>query len=188
VVRADAAAVVERPPRAVFDFVATEFFRNYPRWAPEVRELVALSPGPLRIGSLGRQVRVDYGRRTEATFRVTRLEPCMAVAFEGLTSPFTIDYAFQPWGAHTRVTLVFQLLRLELFMRPFERAIRGVARDSVADTMRRLKALAERELAAEPPATAVPPAPADSPPVPGEPRPAPAESPPQDPAPGLNRA
>jgi hypothetical protein len=86
------------------------------------------------------------------------------------------------------VTLVFQLLRLELFMRPFERAIRGAARDSVADTMRRLKALAERELAAEPPATAVPPALADPPPVPGEPRPAPAESPPQDPAPGLNRA
>lgn len=163
-VRADSAAVIERPPRAVFDFVATEFFRNYPRWAPEVRELVALSPGPLRIGSLGRQVRVDYGRRTEATFRVTRLEPCTAVSFEGLTRPFTIDYAFQPWGSHTRVTLVFQLLRLELFMRPFENAIRGAARDSVADTLRRLKALAERELAA------------------GQP------PPPPDPAPGLNRA
>lgn len=163
--------MVERPPQAVFDFVATEFFRNYPRWAPEVRELVALSPGPLRIGSLGRQVRVDYGRRTAATFRVTRLEPCTAVAFEGLTTPFTIDYAFQPWGAHTRVSLVFQLLRLELYMRPFQGAIRGAARDSVADTLRRLKSLAEREIAPAPAAAE-----------------APGEPPPADAAPGLNRA
>lgn len=131
----------------VFDFVATEFFRNYPRWAPEVRELVALSPGPLRIGSLGRQVRVDYGRRTEATFRVTRLEPGAHVAFAGLSTPFTIDYGFAPAGEHTRVTLVFQLLRLELYMRPFERLIRSAAADSVAATMRTLKRVVERDVA-----------------------------------------
>lgn len=140
--------VVERPQQAVFDFVATDFFRNYPRWSPEVRELAALSPGPLRVGSLGRQVRVDFGRRTEATFRVTRLEPGALIGFEGLSSPFTIAYAFTPFGTHTRVTLTFQLLRLEFYMRPFERLIRSAVRDSVGATVRQLKSLAEREIAA----------------------------------------
>jgi hypothetical protein len=169
VVRADAAAVVERPPQVVFEFVATEFFRNYPRWAPEVRELVALSPGPLRIGSLGRQVRVDYGRRTEATFRVTRLEPGVHVAFAGLTTPFTIDYRFEPAGEHTRVTLVFQLLRLELYMLPFARVIRSAAGDSVAATVRTLKRVVERDVAPAAPASALseaaPAAPPPPPPV-----------------------
>jgi hypothetical protein len=167
VVRADAAAVVERPPQVVFDFVATEFFRNYPRWAPEVRELVALSPGPLRIGSLGRQVRVDYGRRTEATFRVTRLEPGAHVAFAGLSTPFTIDYRFEPAGEHTRVTLVFQLLRLELYMLPFTRVIRSAAADSVAATVRTLKLVVERDVAPAAAASALPEAaPAAPPPAP----------------------
>lgn len=151
----------------VFDFVATEFFRNYPRWAPEVRELVALSPGPLRIGSLGRQVRVDYGRRTEATFRVTRLEPGAHVAFAGLSTPFTIDYRFEPAGEHTRVTLVFQLLRLELYMLPFTRVIRSAAADSVAATVRTLKLVVERDVAPAAAASALPEAaPAAPPPAP----------------------
>jgi hypothetical protein len=146
VIRADSATVIERPPQAVFDYVATGFFRNYPRWAPEVVQLTALSPGPIRVGALGRQVRVDFGRRTEASFRVTRLEAATAVAFEGITTPFTIFYGFAAFGEHTRVTLVFELLRLEFFMRPFERIIRAAVRDSVAGTMARLKATAEREI------------------------------------------
>lgn len=196
--------VIERPREAVFDFVATEFFRNYPRWAPEVKELAALSPGPLRVGSLGRQVRVDFGRRTEATFRVTRLEPGALIGFEGLSMPFTIAYAFAPFGDHTRVTLTFQLLRLEFFMRPFERLIRSAARDSVGGTMRQLKRLAELEIAAgaaampDPRAAnaAVPqvdqplPPAADGTPAPAEPSAvlAPPTLPPAGPGPDLSRA
>jgi hypothetical protein len=194
--------VIERPREAVFDFVATEFFRNYPRWAPEVKELAALSPGPLRVGSLGRQVRVDFGRRSEATFRVARLEPGALIGFEGLSMPFTIAYAFAPFGDHTRVTLTFQLLRLEFYMRPFERLIRSAARDSVGGTMRQLKRLAELEIA--PGAAAVPDPPAANaaalqidqpmPPAaggvqaPGEPPAAPAPLPPAGAGPDLSRA
>jgi hypothetical protein len=147
VIRADSAIVIERAPLAVYDFVATGFFSNYPRWAPEVTQLTALSPGPLRVGSLGRQVRVDYGRRTEATFRVTRLMPGEEVAFEGLTTPFTIVYRFAAFGDHTRVALRFELARIEFFMRPFERVIRRAVDESVVTTMRKLKAVAEREIA-----------------------------------------
>ncbi|HSO07219.1 MAG TPA: SRPBCC family protein [Pelomicrobium sp.] len=152
--RADSSALIERTPESVFEFVALDFFRNYPRWSPEVVALTPLTPGPLRAGALARQVRVDRGRRTEATFRLTELEPCRAVAFEGVSTPFVIAYRFEPAGSHTRVTFSFQLLRLEFYMRPFERLIRAAARDGVAQTLRNLKALVEREVA---PAQAPPP-------------------------------
>jgi len=163
VIRADSAIVIERPPQAVFDYVANGFFRNYPRWAPEVVQLASLTPGPIRVGGLGRQVRVDFGRRTEATFRVTRLEAPKLVAFEGISQPFTIAYGFTAAGDHTRVTLIFELLRLEFFMRPFERIIRAAVRDSVAGTMKRLKATAEREIVL--PAAVVPVPASDAPPA-----------------------
>jgi hypothetical protein len=208
VIRADSAIVVERPPQAVYDYVANGFFRNYPRWAPEVVQLTALTPGPIRVGALGRQVRVDFGRRTEATFRVTRLDEPKLVAFEGISTPFTIAYGFTPAGDHTRVTLIFELLRLEFFMRPFERIIRGAVRDSVAGTMKRLKTTAEREIvvpvaapapaadatAAETPVAPPVPAgpPGDAAPVarvePDTPLPPPPMPPAADPDPGLSRA
>ncbi len=192
-IRADSATVIERPRLAVYEFVATGFFRNYPRWAPEVTQLTALSPGPLRVGSLGRQVRVDYGRRTEATFRVTRLVAGEEVAFEGLTAPFTIAYRFAAFGDHTRVALRFELARIELFMRPFERVIRRAVDESVVGTMRKLKAVAEREIAPAGAATAAaPPAESSSPAPSGAAANDPSSAPPPaarlDPDPGLSRA
>jgi hypothetical protein len=191
VIRADSATVIERPRLAVFDFVATGFFSNYPRWAPEVTQLTALSAGPLRVGSLGRQVRLDYGRRTEATFRVTRLVPGEEVAFEGLTTPFTIAYRFAAFGEHTRVALRFELTRIELFMRPFERVIRRAVDESVVKTMRTLKTVAEREIALGPLAAATPampsaPSPAASGAAANDAAAGPA--PRLDPDPGLSRA
>lgn len=145
--KADATTLIERAPESVFAFVALDFFRNYPRWSPEVVALTPLSPGPLRVGALARQVRVDRGRRTEATFRVTQVDPCRAVTFEGISAPFVIAYGFEPAGPHTRVTFSFQLLRMELYMRPFERLIRTSVREAMAQNLRNLKALAEGEVA-----------------------------------------
>ena len=190
-IRADSATVVERPRAAVYEFVATEFFRNYPRWAPEVTQLAALSPGPLRVGSLGRQVRVDYGRRTEATFRVTRLVAGEEIAFEGLTTPFTIAYRFAAFGDHTRVALRFELARIELFMRPFERVIRRAVDESVVTTMRKLKQVAEGEIPAVAAVMAMPPtvpAPVTSAGAANDPASAPPAEPRLDPDAGLSRA
>lgn len=154
--KAESTTLIERPVAAVFEFVAEDFFRNYPRWSPEVERLTPLSPGPLRVGSMARQVRVDRGRRTESMFRVTELEPCRSLAFQGVTAPFVIAYAFEPAGAHTRVTFTFQLLRLELYLRPFEKLIRAAIRDGVAQTTRNLKALVERDVPAAAAAAAAP--------------------------------
>jgi len=149
-VRVQASILISRPIETVFPFVATDFFRNYPRWSPEVQELRATTPGPIRVGTGGRQVRIDHGRRTESTFRVSRLEDPRRIAFQGVSSPYRIDYQLDPEDQRTRLTLTFELTRLELFMLPFERLIRRSAQESAERMVRNLKVLVEADA---PPAT-----------------------------------
>jgi hypothetical protein len=139
--------VIACPADLVYDFVATEFFRNYPRWSPEVIELRALSPGPIRVGAVGQQVRIDYGKRHEAMFRVTDLELGRHIAFEGITSPFTVAYRFDARDAATQVTFTIRLLRLSLMLRPFEGRIRRAVHEGSTQVVRNLKRVLEEEWA-----------------------------------------
>lgn len=68
---AKSSSIIKRPPEDVFRFVGERFFENYPRWSPEVVELTPLSDGPVGVGTMARQVRVDQGRRSESIFRVS---------------------------------------------------------------------------------------------------------------------
>lgn len=138
---------IARPVATVYDFVVVRFFKNYPRWSSEVRELKALSDGPVRLGTRGRQVRVDHGRRSETTFEVTRLEPERAVDFDGdRQARFAIRYRFEPNGPQATILyLDFELKQLDLFMRPFEKLIRHAIQDGTDQTVRNIKGLIERE-------------------------------------------
>ena len=68
-------ALIQRPPKDIFDFVGANFLTNYPRWSPEVVELKPLTEGPVKVGTLCHQVRVDQGRRSESTFKVMAFQP-----------------------------------------------------------------------------------------------------------------
>lgn len=146
-VRAEASALVAVPARRVYAFVVEDFARNYRRWSPEVQHLELLTPGPLRVGSQARQVRVDHGRRSEHWFRVTELEPPSRVAFAERSDLFRIDYRMTPIGEQSRLTFAFELRWLELYMRPFEKLIRSAAQDGAVRVVRNIKALVERETA-----------------------------------------
>ena len=91
-VTARASILIARPPEAVFQFVALDFFANYRRWSPEVKRLDILTPGPIRVGSLARQVRVDHGPRTESTFRVKVLDDPRRLEFVETRDRFRIGY------------------------------------------------------------------------------------------------
>jgi hypothetical protein len=147
VVTAQASIEIERSPDAVYTFIAEEFERNYPRWSPEVRQLRMISKGPMRVGTIARQVRVDQGRRTESTFKITHMEPAQRLTFEGTTFPFLVDYRFAAVSAHTRLTFTFELRRIDLMMRPFEKLIRAAVQDGAERTVRNLKRLIESECA-----------------------------------------
>lgn len=150
-VKAQAQILVRLPPEPIFVFVADDFLRNYPRWSPEVRRLELLTPGPLRVGSRARQVRVDQGRRSESTFRVVALDPPSRVGFAEVSGQFGIEYRIDPVGdpaaGRTRLTFAFELRRLELYMRPFEKLIRSAVQDGAERVVRNIKGLLERETA-----------------------------------------
>ncbi len=143
-VKAEASIMIRRPVESVFDFVVVEFFENYPKWSPEVIELKAATPPPLRVGTTARQVRVDQGRRTESTFRVSALETGQRIVFQGTSTPFNIVYRFAPLGGDkTRLTFAFELSRLDLFIRPFEKLIRLAVQDGAERVVHNIKGLIE---------------------------------------------
>ena len=144
-VRAQASIEIQRAPECVYRFIAEDFARNYPRWSPEVKQLRIVSSGPLQVGSLARQVRVDQGRRTESTFKITQMKPQERLTFQGTSFPFLVDYRFDAGDARTRLTFTFELRRVDLMMRPFEKLIRIAVQDGAERTVRNLKRLIEAE-------------------------------------------
>jgi len=145
-VKAKASTVINKPVDEVFHFISDEFFENYPKWSPEVVELKPLTEGPLRLGTLARQVRIDHGHRTESTFRVTDYQPNKRLGFSGVSSPYRCSYDFVQKNSpspSTEVAFTFELSELELFMRPFEKLIRVAVQDGAERTVKNLKGLIE---------------------------------------------
>ena len=134
---------IERNIEDVYRFVALDFFENYPKWSPELLELEQLTPGTMRVGVCGRQVRSEYGYRYEARFRVASMLPSRELRFASLSKPeFEVCYRFEPEGAFTRLTFEFQL-QPTLVMRPFRKRIRAVLEQGCAGVVGNLRALLE---------------------------------------------
>lgn len=150
-IRASASTLIPRSPDQVYDFIA-DLGRNYRRWSPEVVDLQIHTSGPLRVGTTARQVRVDKGRRTETTFRVSAMERGRRMEFRGTSDPFRLIYDLTEAGGQTRLTFTFELARLELFMRPFEKLIRLAIQDGTRRTVHNIRGLVEREIPAASPA------------------------------------
>lgn len=141
-----ASIVIRKPDEHVFNFIGADLLTNYPRWSPEVRELEKLTDGPLGLGTLCRQVRVDQGNRSESTFKIVIFEPHMRIRFDGVSNPFRCDYVLESADpAFTQITFIFELLSLELHMRPFEKLIRIAIQDGAERTVRNIKKLIEAE-------------------------------------------
>ena len=142
-----AGAVIQRQCDDIFNFVGTNFFKNYPRWSPEVLDLKSLTEGPMRLGTLCRQVRIDQGNRSESTFKVTAFQPDRRICFEGVSNPYRCDYILEPASpaSASRITFTFELLRLELYMKPFEKLVRLAVQDGTDRTVRNIKQLIENE-------------------------------------------
>lgn len=140
-----ASIVINKPVDEVFHFIAVDFFENYPRWSPEVQELELLSAPPLQLNSLVRQVRIDNGQRSESTFKITTYRKDQKLVFDGISNAYRCSYDFIPKNpsSNTEITFTFELLKLELFMLPFEKLIRIAVQDGAKRTVRNLKRLIE---------------------------------------------
>lgn len=142
-----ASILLECPARQAFKFIGENLFLNYPRWSPEVKELEQITRGPVCLGTIARQVRVDQGHRSESKFRITIYEPDRRLAFAGISDPFRCIYELQdehhPGSA--RLFFKFELLEIQMIMRPFEPMIRTAVQDGAERTVQNIKRLMESE-------------------------------------------
>jgi hypothetical protein len=145
-IRAQASTIIAQPASEVFRFVATDFFVNYPRWSPEVMALRATSPRPIRLGSTGWQVRVDYGRRTEVSFRVSVFEERRRIDFQGISVPMLSSYRFVELNQRTRLTFLFELKRMDYVIRPFSGLINLKVQQGAQQVVGNIKRLLEAEV------------------------------------------
>lgn len=141
-----ASAIIQSPTDKLFNFIGNDLLINYPRWSPEVKELEKLTDGPIKIGTVCRQVRIDQGNRSESTFKVKFFDIDARICFEGVSNPYRCDYVIEPVNASdSRITFIFELLSLDLHVRPFEKLVRIAVQDGTERTVKNIKKLIEAE-------------------------------------------
>ncbi len=142
-----ASTVVECSASELFQYLGEGLFQNYPKWSPEVKELEKITPGPVKLGTIGRQVRVDQGRRTESRFKIFTYEPDVRLTLVGVPDPFRCSYELQAIDPEktTKLTFSFELLEILLVMRPFEGLVRAAIKDGAQHTVQNIKRLVEKD-------------------------------------------
>lgn len=109
-------------PEEAFRHIAMEFFDNHPRWDPDLVEVTKTTPGPIGVGTTGREVRDFNGRRFVSAFRVSRFEPNSAFSVRGTAGAMAenVDYDITSEGSGSGV-----ILKLELIPRTFVMRLLG---------------------------------------------------------------
>lgn len=143
-----ATILMEHPAIKVFKFIGEDLFLNYPKWSPEVKELEQIGNGPVKLGTMARQVRVDLGHRSESKFRITIYEPHRRLAFAGISEPFRCIYELEDDNGKVMLHFTFELLELNVFMRPFEQVIRTAVQDGAKRAVQNIKHLVEADKSA----------------------------------------
>lgn len=141
-VTAEASAVIDREQAQVFDFIAGHFHENYPRWMTDVIELECLDPVPVKIGTRVRQVRVENNEEITSTFEIKEIEAFDTFSFQGIDMPYRQIYRIDPVSqGKSHLTFRFELLEVDLFMRPFVKLIRSAMIEGVEGTLLTLSSL-----------------------------------------------
>ncbi|MBK7365920.1 MAG: SRPBCC family protein [Nitrosomonas sp.] len=142
-----ASTIVECTASELFKYIGENLFQNYPQWSPEVKELEKITAGPVQCGTIGWQVRVDQGRRSESRFKISDFIPGKRLTFSGISDPYRCSYELQAGDLDnsTKLIFTFELLELLVIMRPFEGLIRASIKDGVTRTVQNIKRLVETE-------------------------------------------
>ena len=94
---------IRRTAEEVFAFLAD--FENVPRWNYAIESTTKVSPGPVVMGTVYRQIR-SIPSRAEECFEVTVFQPGRRLAVEGEIGPFhaRVSYLLESLGNATRLT------------------------------------------------------------------------------------
>lgn len=139
----EATIEIDKSANEVFAFVGEGFFNNYPRWAVEVVEFEPLDGEKVFVGAKAKQVRKDNDSEIESVFEITDFQPCEKLGLKGINEPYKHSYILEnvEKSKPTKLTFRFELLELEIFMRPFEKLIRYAIEDGAENTVENIKNL-----------------------------------------------
>jgi carbon monoxide dehydrogenase subunit G len=134
---------IRRPVGEVFAFLAD--FENVPAWNHAISETRKVSPGPVGVGTVYRQIR-SVPRRSEEGLEVTVLEPASRLEVQGELGPFRarLRYALEPAAGGTRLTNAVELRASGLLSMVAPLATARVKR-AVAANLDTLRQLLERD-------------------------------------------
>lgn len=142
-VSGEASIAIKANSKDVFCFIAEQFFNNYQKWAPEVIELEPLDGNQVFIGAKGKQVREDNDSLIESIFEITEYSPNSLFIIQGLGMPYRQTYLIEDVekGTQTKLIFRFDLLEIEIFMRPFEKLVRVAIEDGAENTVEKIRVL-----------------------------------------------
>ncbi|MEQ1546609.1 hypothetical protein [Methyloglobulus sp.] len=134
---------INKPVTYVFCFVGKHFFDNYPKWAVEVSEFKPLTGTDIFVGARAQQTRIEQGQKIESIFEVSEFEMFKKMTLIGVDAQFRNTYHFLGRDDQdlTELEFSFELLELELFMRPFEKLIRMSIEEGAENTVENIKNL-----------------------------------------------
>ncbi|MEQ1528174.1 MAG: hypothetical protein ABL925_02580 [Methylococcales bacterium] len=138
-----ASVIINKPAADVFHFIGAQFFENYPKWAADIIEFEPLDGKEAYVGAKARQIRIDQGKPLTSLFVISAYQPVNYVCFKGINADYEDKFVFETGsGEHsTKLTYSFELLNVELFMRPFEKLIRLAIEDGAETTTENIKNL-----------------------------------------------
>ncbi len=140
----EATVSIDKTIDRVFYYVGERFFDNYPKWAVEVVNFEPLDDNKeVSIGAKARQIRKDNGAKIESVFEITDYDPYILFGFKGINAPYKQTYLFEydENNKLTRLTFRFELLELDVFMRPFQKLIRTAIEDGAENLVENIKNL-----------------------------------------------
>jgi len=142
-VTGEASIEINKPIHDVFSYIGEHFYDNYPKWSVEVVEFEPLDGKEVFVGAKAKQTRKDNGAAVESIFEITDYQPSIKLIFKGLTEPYKHSYLLESseQAQATRLTFRFDLLEIEVFMRPFEKLIRSAIEDGAENTVENIKNL-----------------------------------------------
>ena len=139
----EASISIKKSIADVFHFIGVCFYENYPKWAIEVEEFEVLDSSKVFVGAKAKQIRRDNGQKVESIFEITDFHPDSTLVFKGISAPYRHSYLLvcDEENNPTHLTFRFELLELDVFMRPFQKLIRYAIEEGAENTVENIKNL-----------------------------------------------
>lgn len=139
----DFSALIDRPQKDVFAFVANP--GNMSKWNSAVVSLEQVTPGAVGVGTKFKSVGEMMGRRIEGEMQITAYEPETKCGFQINAGPMQVNItlAFKTVGTGTKINLNAQGNPGGLF-KLAEGVLAGRVKSMMEENLARLKSVLEK--------------------------------------------